>query len=293
MGAGPGDVFVHRNVGNLVNNTDLNAMSVIDYAVRMLNVKHIVVCGHYGCGGIKAAMTPQDLGILNPWLRNIRDVYRLHHTELDAIPGRAGAVRPLGGTERAGTVRERDQARHCAAALCPARLAGGAWLGVRHGHWPIEGPGDRLPHAAAGDPGHIQPHGPTPVRREGQNLAVAGSLQRTWPGRCRAPRPGSIRPCWRKLSCGHRQHGPVRLFLAARAAWPECAPQPRDHEIPCPTSRTDRASHPLRPGCRTALRAPWPNTFSHAVGGPSARNAPTAALTAPIRSCSAVRASTR
>jgi carbonic anhydrase len=85
MGAGPGDVFVHRNVGNLVNNTDLNAMSVIDYAVRMLNVKHIVVCGHYGCGGIKAAMTPQDLGILNPWLRNIRDVYRLHHTELDAI----------------------------------------------------------------------------------------------------------------------------------------------------------------------------------------------------------------
>ncbi|MFZ1664814.1 MAG: carbonic anhydrase [Flavobacteriales bacterium] len=85
MGAGPGDVFVHRNVGNLVNNTDMNAMCVIDYAVRMLKVKHIVVCGHYGCGGIKAAMTPQDLGILNPWLRNIRDVYRLHHAELEAI----------------------------------------------------------------------------------------------------------------------------------------------------------------------------------------------------------------
>jgi carbonic anhydrase len=85
MGAGPGDVFVHRNVANLVPNTDLNAMCVIDYAVRVLRVKHIVVCGHYGCGGIKAAMTPQDLGILNPWLRNIRDVYRMHHDELEAI----------------------------------------------------------------------------------------------------------------------------------------------------------------------------------------------------------------
>ena len=85
MGAGPGDVFVHRNVGNLVPNTDLNAMCVIDYAVRVLRVKHVVVCGHYGCGGIKAAMTPSDLGILNPWLRNIRDVYRLHHAELDGI----------------------------------------------------------------------------------------------------------------------------------------------------------------------------------------------------------------
>jgi carbonic anhydrase len=72
-------------VANLVPNTDLNAMCVIDYAVRVLRVKHIVVCGHYGCGGIKAAMTPQDLGILNPWLRNIRDVYRMHHDELEAI----------------------------------------------------------------------------------------------------------------------------------------------------------------------------------------------------------------
>lgn len=89
MGAEPGEVFVHRNVGNLVNNTDLNAMCVIDYAVRILRVKHIIVCGHYGCGGIKAAMTPRDLGILNPWLRNIRDVYRLHHAELEAITDEA------------------------------------------------------------------------------------------------------------------------------------------------------------------------------------------------------------
>ncbi|KAK4112602.1 carbonic anhydrase [Canariomyces notabilis] len=84
-GLEPGDAFVHRNIANLVCNTDLNAMSVITYAVEHLKVKHIVVCGHYGCGGVKAAMTAKDLGILNPWLRNIRDVYRLHEKELDAI----------------------------------------------------------------------------------------------------------------------------------------------------------------------------------------------------------------
>ncbi|KAK4172304.1 carbonic anhydrase [Triangularia setosa] len=84
-GLEPGDAFVHRNIANLVCNTDLNVMAVINYAVRHLKVKHIVVCGHYGCGGVKAAMTAKDLGILNPWLRNIRDVYRLHEKELDAI----------------------------------------------------------------------------------------------------------------------------------------------------------------------------------------------------------------
>lgn len=84
-GLEPGETFVHRNIANLVVNTDLNVMSVINYAVRHLGVKHIVVCGHYGCGGVKAAMTPKDLGLLNPWLRNIRDVYRLHEQELDGI----------------------------------------------------------------------------------------------------------------------------------------------------------------------------------------------------------------
>ncbi|QCX53415.1 carbonic anhydrase [Elizabethkingia sp. JS20170427COW] len=85
MGLKPGEVFVHRNVGNIVNPIDLNAASSIEYAVNHLKVKHVIVCGHYNCGGVKAAMQAQDLGLLNPWLRNIRDVYRLHQAELDAI----------------------------------------------------------------------------------------------------------------------------------------------------------------------------------------------------------------
>lgn len=85
MGLEAGEVFVHRNIANLVPNTDLNVMGVINYAVVHLEVKHIIVCGHYNCGGVKAAMQPKDLGILNPWLRNIRDVYRLHMDELNAI----------------------------------------------------------------------------------------------------------------------------------------------------------------------------------------------------------------
>jgi len=85
MGLEPGEVFVHRNIANMVPNTDLNSMSVINYAVVHLKVNHIVVCGHYGCGGVHAAMQQSDLGILNPWLRNIRDVYRLHRKTLDAI----------------------------------------------------------------------------------------------------------------------------------------------------------------------------------------------------------------
>lgn len=85
MGAEPGDVFVHRNIANVVAANDLSALSVIEYAITHLNVQHVVVCGHYECGGVRAAMEPRDLGVLNPWLRNIRDVYRLHMEELSSI----------------------------------------------------------------------------------------------------------------------------------------------------------------------------------------------------------------
>jgi carbonic anhydrase len=85
MGLGPGDAFVHRNIANMVISIDLNVMSVVNYAVENLKVNHVIVCGHYECGGVKAAMQSADLGILNPWLRNIRDVYRIHKNELNAI----------------------------------------------------------------------------------------------------------------------------------------------------------------------------------------------------------------
>ena len=85
MGSNPGEVFVHRNIANMVISIDLNVMSVVNYAVEHLKVNHVIVCGHYGCGGVKAAMQSADLGILNPWLRNIRDVYRIHKKELNII----------------------------------------------------------------------------------------------------------------------------------------------------------------------------------------------------------------
>lgn len=95
MGLPPGDVFVHRNIANLVVNTDLNSQSVIDYAVTHLGVKHVIVCGHYGCGGVKAAMESKDLGTLNGWLREIRDVFRAHRDELVAIADEEARYRRL------------------------------------------------------------------------------------------------------------------------------------------------------------------------------------------------------
>jgi carbonic anhydrase len=81
----PGEIFVHRNIANMVVHTDLNLISVLEYAVNVLKVEHVIVCGHYGCGGVKAAMTKNSLGIINKWLRNIKDVYRFHRDEIESI----------------------------------------------------------------------------------------------------------------------------------------------------------------------------------------------------------------
>lgn len=85
MYAEPGDVFIHRNIANVVPPNDLNVLSVVNYAVNHIRVKHIVVCGHYGCGGVKTALDTSDMGVLNPWVGYIRDVYRLHKRELNDI----------------------------------------------------------------------------------------------------------------------------------------------------------------------------------------------------------------
>jgi carbonic anhydrase len=84
-GTQPGEIFVHRNIANMVVHTDLNLLSVLQYAVEVLKVKHIIVCGHYGCGGVKAAITHHSFGIINKWLRNIKDVYRFHRDEIDQL----------------------------------------------------------------------------------------------------------------------------------------------------------------------------------------------------------------
>jgi carbonic anhydrase len=85
IGAPPGEVFVHRNIANMVVHTDMNMLSVLDYAVNVLKVQHVIVCGHYGCGGVRAAMSNQQFGLIDNWIRHIKDVYRFHQDELESI----------------------------------------------------------------------------------------------------------------------------------------------------------------------------------------------------------------
>ncbi len=94
-GTQPGEIFVHRNIANMVVHTDLNLLSVLQYSVEVLKVKHIIVCGHYGCGGVKAAMTQQSLGIIDKWLRNIKDVYRIHKDEVDTATNETDRLNKL------------------------------------------------------------------------------------------------------------------------------------------------------------------------------------------------------
>ena len=85
IGAPPGEVFVHRNIANMVIHTDMSMLSVLDYAINVLRVKHVIVCGHYGCGGVQAALTNKHFGLIDNWIRHIKDVYRFHHKELNKI----------------------------------------------------------------------------------------------------------------------------------------------------------------------------------------------------------------
>ncbi len=91
----PGEIFVHRNIANLVVHTDLNCLSVIQYAVEVLKVKHIIVCGHYGCGGIQAAFDNKEHGLIDNWLRNIKDIYRYHQTKIDSLQGKTEKINLL------------------------------------------------------------------------------------------------------------------------------------------------------------------------------------------------------
>lgn len=117
----PGQIFVHRNIANLVIHTDLNCLSVIQYAVEVLMVKHIIVCGHYGCGGVRAALENREHGLIDNWLRNIKDVYRWHREKIDALRGER---------ERIDLLCELNVAEQVAN-ICHTTIVQGAWKAGR------------------------------------------------------------------------------------------------------------------------------------------------------------------
>ncbi len=114
-GASPGEIFVHRNIANMVIHTDFSMLSVLQFAIEILKVKHIIVCGHYNCGGIAAAMSRKNYGLINNWLRNINDVYSLHHTELDTLSDpqlRANRLVELNVVEQVRNLAETSFVQH-------------------------------------------------------------------------------------------------------------------------------------------------------------------------------------
>ena len=133
----PGEIFVHRNIANLVIHTDLNCLSVIQFAVEVLKVKNIIVCGHYGCSGIKAAFDNQEHGLIDNWLRNIKDIYRYHQTRIDAVQGEK---------EKNKLLCELNVIEQVAN-VCNTTIVQGAWksgisgarLGIQHRRWDLEG----------------------------------------------------------------------------------------------------------------------------------------------------------
>jgi carbonic anhydrase len=123
-GTEPGEIFVQRNIANMVVHTDMNLLSVLQYAVEVLDVKHIIVCGHYGCGGVKAAMGKHSYGLINKWLRNIKDVYRFHREELDAIENEVLRV------NRLVELNVKEQVMN----LAKTSIVQGAWKHKQHPH---------------------------------------------------------------------------------------------------------------------------------------------------------------
>jgi carbonic anhydrase len=119
----PGEIFVHRNIANMVVHTDINMLSVLQYAVDVLQVKHVIVCGHYGCGGVNAALSQKSYGLIDNWLRNIKDVHRLHHAELIGLEGEALSNRMV-------ELNVVEQVYN----LCKTNIVQGAWARAQQLH---------------------------------------------------------------------------------------------------------------------------------------------------------------
>ena len=181
VGMLPGDLFVHRNVANVVLHTDLNCLSVIQYAVDVLKVKHILVTGHYGCGGVRASMQDRQFGLIDGWLRSIRDLYYEKREELAKLRHRRGAGRPPLRTQRDPASGQRRAYQHCAKRLAPRAEPVDPRLHLRHQGWPLEKPEhdhQRFRAIAAAVP---SASGRAAVKPFNTDLADASCCKNSWP----------------------------------------------------------------------------------------------------------------